>query len=126
VVRRYEVYAETDYVVRQPDGRPLAVPEWMTRPEAAEAKVVAAARLPIAALLALRRETLTSLSFCEQIVQEENPDVPTKDLTPAAAVRRGSPRPRRRLSASGEGTTAPGVDAFDAVLRGLDAQGGRR
>jgi hypothetical protein len=33
----------------------------MTRPEAAEAKIIAAARLPIAALLALRCETLTSL-----------------------------------------------------------------
>ena len=56
MVRRYEFCEETYYVVRLADGRPLAVPEWMTRPEAAEAKIVTTPRLPVAVLKALRSE----------------------------------------------------------------------
>jgi hypothetical protein len=55
VVRLYELHDEAYYVVRRADGRPLAVPVWMTRPEAAYARVVSAARLPLRVLLELRR-----------------------------------------------------------------------
>jgi len=46
------------------------VPEWMTRPEVAEAKIVTTARLPVAVLVALRNEAMTGFSSCEQIAQE--------------------------------------------------------
>ena len=39
VIRLYELHDESCYVVRQNDGKPLAVPVWMTRPEAANAKM---------------------------------------------------------------------------------------
>jgi hypothetical protein len=38
VVRMYDFHDEVYYVVRRADGRSLAVPAWMTRPEAAYAK----------------------------------------------------------------------------------------
>jgi len=57
--------------VRLADRRPFAVPEWMTRPEVAEAKIVTSARLPVAVIVALRNEAMTGLSSCEQIAQEE-------------------------------------------------------
>ena len=62
MVRLYELHDEAYYVVRRADGRPLAVPVWMTRPEAAYAKMVSAARLPVRVLLELRRVTVTCLS----------------------------------------------------------------
>ena len=40
------------------DGTPLAVPGWMTRPEAAYAEVVGAVRLPIPVLRELQRSYL--------------------------------------------------------------------
>src|SRR5450759_4345907 len=43
VVRVYDFHDEVYYVVRRADGTPLAVPAWMTRPEAAHAKIVAVA-----------------------------------------------------------------------------------
>ena len=52
MVRLYELQDEAYYVVRRADGRPLAVPVWMTRPEAAHAKMVSAARRPVRVLLA--------------------------------------------------------------------------
>ena len=128
MIRFYERYGVASYVVRLADRRPLAVPEWMTRPEAAEAKIVTTPRLPVAVLKALRSEAMTALSSCEQLVLEENPDVPAKDETPAATLRRSSPHthPRRRSPASGAGATPPGADAVDARPGSNDAQGGRR
>lgn len=105
--------------------RPLAVPEWMTRPEAAEAKIVVTPRLPVAVLLALRSETMAGLSSCEQMVQEEYPDVSAKGQIPAATLRRSSPDTDRKSTASGDGATPPRADAMDAGPGGHDAQGGR-
>ena len=53
----YDSHDEVYYVVRRADGTPLAVPAWMTRPEAAHAKIVSTARLPVRVLLELRRVT---------------------------------------------------------------------
>ena len=60
----YDSHDEVYYVLRRPDGKPLAVPAWMTRPEAAHAKIVSIARLPVRVLLELRRviETCRSSS----------------------------------------------------------------
>ena len=55
MVRVYNCHDETHYVVRRADGRPLAVPAWMTRPEAAAASVVSSAQLPVGVLFELRR-----------------------------------------------------------------------
>ena len=62
MIRLYELEDESYYVVRRVDGTPLAVPAWMTRPEAAHAKVVSTARLPVRVLLELRRISVTGLS----------------------------------------------------------------
>ncbi len=102
------------------------MPDWMTRPESAEAKFVTTARLPIAVLMALRSEAMTGLSSCEQIVQEGSPDVSAKDQAATTTLRKSSPRTGRRSPASGAGATAPGAGAVDAGSHGNDAQGGRR
>ncbi|MBZ5726598.1 MAG: DUF5372 family protein, partial [Acidobacteriia bacterium] len=47
VVRVYDSHDEVYYVLRRADGTPVAVPAWMTRPEAAHAKIVSTARLPV-------------------------------------------------------------------------------
>jgi hypothetical protein len=126
VVRRCELYGDAYYILRRPDGRPLAV-LGMTRPEMAKTTIVSTARLPTVVLIALRREVVTSLSCCEQIVQEENRDVSMKDQTSAAAVRRSSStNSSRRFPASGAGATLPGAEALDSGPGGHDAQIGRR
>ena len=40
MIRQYDFHDEVHYVVRLADGRPLAVPAWMTRPEAAGTRIV--------------------------------------------------------------------------------------
>ena len=71
VIRLYELHDGPYYVVRCTDGRPLAVPVWMTRPEAANAKMVSVARLPLRVLIELRRVCVTCLSSCVHNVPEE-------------------------------------------------------
>ena len=58
----YDSHDEVYYVLRRPDGTPLAVPAWMTRPEAANAKIISMARLPVRVLLELRCVIATCLS----------------------------------------------------------------
>ena len=70
----YDFHDEVYYVVRRADGTPLAAPAWMTRPEAAHAKIVSVARLPIRVLLELRRVNVTSLSSSVHNVHEEDHD----------------------------------------------------
>ena len=67
MIRQYEFHDEVHYVVRLDDGRPLAVPAWMTRPEAAGTRIVSAARLPVGVLLELLRVTEASLSSRVQL-----------------------------------------------------------
>ncbi len=71
MIRLYELEDESYYVVRRVDGTPLAVPAWMTRPEAAHANVVPTARLPVRVLLELRRLTVTCLFSPVQNVEEQ-------------------------------------------------------
>ena len=58
----YDSHDEVYYVLRRADGTPVAVPAWMTRPEAAHAKIVSTARLPVRVLLELRRVIATCCS----------------------------------------------------------------
>src|SRR5205807_4362284 len=90
VVRSYDVHDEACYVVRRADGTPLAVPVWMTRPEAAYAKIVSVARLPVRVLLELRRFTVTCLSSSVHNVPEEDHDAAVPSKTPTTDVRRSS------------------------------------
>jgi hypothetical protein len=68
----YDSHDEVYYILRRADGTPLAVPAWMTRPEAAHAKIVSAARLPVRVLLELRRVIATCRSSSAHNVHEED------------------------------------------------------
>ena len=81
----YDLQDEVYYVVRQADGRPLAVPAWMTRPEAAHAKIASVARLPVRVLLELRRVTVAYLSARAHNVHEENHDAAAPNEMPTRA-----------------------------------------
>jgi hypothetical protein len=94
VVRLYELHDEACYVVRRADGRPLAVPVWMTRPESAHAKIVSTARLPVRVLLELHRVAVTCLSSSVHNVPEEDYDAAAPGKTPTTDVRRNSHRSR--------------------------------
>jgi hypothetical protein len=73
VIRAYTSQEEAQYVVRLPDGKPLAVPVWMTCPDAAHAVIVSVAHLPAGVLFELRR---TAGGFavltCAQCAQGES------------------------------------------------------
>ena len=114
------------YVVRQADGRPLAVPDWMTRPEAANAKIVSIARLPVRALLELRRVAVTGPSSCVHNGHEEEHDAAAQDKTPTTTFRRTSPRSHSSTTHGGAGATPPDVGAMDAGADQDNLQGGRR
>ena len=60
MIRLYERVGEAFYVVRRADSRPLAIPEWMTRPDAANVRLVSMACLPVKVLLGLRNAAVTS------------------------------------------------------------------
>src|SRR6516225_7107286 len=94
VVRFYERHDESYCVVRRADGRPLAVPVWMTRPEAAHAKVISTgARVPLHVLLEPRRISVTGLSSPVHNVREEDHDgAAPPSQTPTTTVRRRSTR----------------------------------
>jgi hypothetical protein len=98
VVRLYELHDESYYVVRRADGRPLAVPVWMTHPEAAHATVVSrTAHLPLRVLLELARISVTALSSSVHNVREEDHDAaaPTGQTPTTTFRRRGSRRSGR-------------------------------
>jgi len=126
VVRLYELHDEAYYVVRRADGRPLAVPVWMTRPEAAYAKMVSAACLPVRVLLELRRVTVTCLSSRVHNVLEEDHDAAAPSETPTTTVRRSSRRSSRTTPIGGARAATPGAGAVDAGAGKDDARGGRR
>ena len=94
VVRLYELHDESYYVVRRADGRPLALPAWMTHPEAAHATIVSrTAQLPLRVLLELRRVGVIGLSSSVHNVREEVHDAaaPTGQI-PTTTFRRRSSR----------------------------------
>ena len=99
----YDLQDEVYYVVRQADGRPLAVPAWMTRPEAAHAKIASVARLPVRVLLELRRVTVAYLSARAHNVHEENHDAATPSKMPTTTLR-GTARRSRDTASTGRAT----------------------
>ena len=126
MVRVYDVHDEVYYVVRRADGSPLAVPAWMTRPEAAHATIVSIARLPVGVLLELHRVTTTCLSSSVHNVHEEDRDAaaPSKMST---TTLRGTTHGSRHTTPTGCATTAtPGTGSVDAGAGEDDLRGGRR
>jgi hypothetical protein len=91
----YDLHDEVYYVLRRADGSPLAVPAWMTCPEAAHAKIVSVARLPARVLLELHRVTATCLSSRAHNVHEEDHDAADPRNTPTATLRGTASRSHR-------------------------------
>jgi len=126
VIRVYDFDEDVHYVVRRSDGTPLAVPAWMTRPEAAYAKIVSVARLPAGVLLELRRVTATCLSSSAHNVHEEDHDAAAPSKTPTGTFP-GTARRTRRTTPTGRARAAtPGAGAVDASTDQDDPRGGRR
>ena len=126
VIRLYDLHDEAYYVVRRADGRPLAVPVWMTRPEAAYAEMVPVARLPVRVLLELRRMTVTCVSSRVHNAHEEEPDAAAPSETPTTTLRRTSRGPRRPTPTERARAAAPRAGAMDAGAGQDDPRGGRR
>jgi len=127
VVRRYDPHGEPYYVVRRADGRPLAVPAWMTRPEAAYAEIIPVAHLPTPVLLELRRVTVTWLSSSVHNPHEEDLDAAIPNEAPTTTLRRDTSRSCRRTSTGGPRAVATGAGAVDAGAGQDDPhEGGRR
>ena len=126
MIRRYERYSETFYVVRLANGRPLAVPDWMTHPEAANVKLVSTARLPGKALLELCNAAVTIPTSAVHNEREENQDANGQDKTTAPTLRGASPRGRRATPAGGNRAASPDIEAVDAGAGQRNPQGGRR
>jgi len=126
VIRRYERYSETFYVVRRTDGRPLAVPEWMTHPESADVKLVSTARLPGKVLLGLCSAAVTISSSAVQNKREEDQDANDQDTTTTPTLRGASPGTRRTTSAGGDSQASADIDANDAGAGQGNQQGGGR
>jgi hypothetical protein len=106
VIRVHYVNQEACYVARRPNGMPLSVPVWMTHLSAAEIEIAAEPRLPLAALLELRRLTTTCLSLLASKPTEEGHDVATSGAT-TRVVRRG----RSESCAATAGGRTRGSDA---------------
>jgi len=126
VIRRYERYSETFYVVRRVDDRPLAVPEWMTHPESANVKLVLTARLPGKVLLELCHAAVTIPSSAVQNRREEDQDANGEDTTTTPTLRGTSPRTRSTTPAGGNRPASPDIEAVDAGAGKRKPQGGRR
>jgi hypothetical protein len=126
VIRLYELHDEAYYVVRRDDGTPLAVPAWMTRPEAANAKIVSAARLPVRVLLELRSVTVTCLTSHMHNVHEEDHDATAPSKTPNTTLRRTSRRSRRTISTGRTRAATPGSCAVDEGAGQHAPRGGQR
>ncbi len=94
MVRLYEFHDEVHYVVRQTDGSPLALPGWMTDPEAAYVNVVSRARLPLCVLRELRRMAVTQRSSSVHNVHEEDHDAAVPSKIPTTPVPRAVPAVR--------------------------------
>ncbi|NJN05413.1 MAG: hypothetical protein HC814_02045 [Rhodobacteraceae bacterium] len=116
MVRVYSCHDETHYVVRRADGRPLAVPAWMTRPEAANACVVSTAHLPVDVLLELRRAVVTHVtSSVHNVHHDDHTTAPPEQVPAATAVRGGAAGSPRRGSPNGRRKgPAPSPDTVDA------------
>ena len=126
MVRLYEFHDEVQYVVRQTDGSPLAVPGWMTYPDAAYVDIVSTARLPLGVLVELRRMAVTYLSSSVHNVHEEDHDAAAPSKTPTTPFRGAARRSRRTISTGRARATAPIASAVAAGSGEDDARGGRQ
>lgn len=108
------------------DGRPLAIPEWMTRPDAANAKLVSTARLPVKVLLGLCRAAVTNCSSLVHNEHQEDQDGTDQDKATATTLPRTSPRSRGAAPAGSEGATPPDTCSVDASAGQNNPHGGRR
>jgi hypothetical protein len=126
VIRQYEFQDEVHYVVRLADGRPLAVPAWMTDPEAAGTRIVPAARLPVRVLLELRR--ITAASLCSRVhnVHEEDDNAAAPGKTPTTTFRRTASRSDRTSPTGRARAASPRSGSVDADAGQDDPQGGGR
>ena len=106
------------------DGTPLAVPGWMTRPEAAYAEVGGAVRLPIRVLRELHRVAVACLSSRHN-ADEEDPDAAAPTETPTRTLRRPPPLPVVRLPSDVQAQLRHAlVQWMQAVAKRLPAEGG--
>ena len=112
--------------MRQTDGSPLAVPGWMTDPEAAYVNTVSIARLPLCVLLELRRMAVTYLSSSAHNVHEEEHDAAVPSKIPTTTFRGAERRSRRTISTGRSGAAAPGAGTVAAGSGEEDARGGWR
>ena len=126
MVRLYECHNEVHDVVRQTDGSPLAVPGWMTDPEAAYVNMVSTARLPLCVLRELRRMAVTHRSANVHNVHEEDHDAAVPRKIPTTTVRADERRSRRTISPGRARVVAPSAGAVAAGSGEEDARGGRR
>jgi hypothetical protein len=126
VVRLYDFDQEAYYVVRRPDGTPVAVPAWMTHPEAAYAKIISAARLPVRVLLELHHMTAICFSTRVDNMHEENQDAPTQSKTPTPTLRRTADGSCGAIPAERARPVTPSASAVDAVAGQDDPEGGVR
>ena len=126
MIRAYTSQEEAHYVVRLLDGKPLAVPVWMTRPEAADAAIAAAAHLPVSVLFELRRTAVALQPSLVHNVRKENHKA-TGPSTPATRTLRGASGGSLRAAAAGvAGATTVGSGAMDTEFGQPDPQGGQR
>lgn len=127
VVRRYDLHDDAYYVVRRADSRPLAVPAWMTRPEAAYAEIIPTAHLPIRVLLELRRVSVTCLSCVLHNPREEDLDAATpNETTRTTTLRRDTNASCRRTPTGSARAAETSAGAVDAGLGQDDPPGARR
>src|SRR5260370_28069777 len=98
----------------------------MTHPEAAYAKCVSAARLPVRVLLELRRVTVTCLSSRVHNVHEENHDAAAPNKTPTTPLRRTARRSRRTTPTRRARAATPGARALDPGTLQDHPRGARR
>lgn len=84
MIRLHYVHEEPGYVVRRPNGLPLSFPVWMTQPAAARIEIVREPRLPLTALLELRRLATTYLSSMAPSDSEGGQDAATRGTTGVA------------------------------------------
>jgi hypothetical protein len=121
----YDFHDEVYYVVRLADGKPLAIPAWMTCPEAAQVKIVSRVRLPVRVLLELSRVTVTCISSRAHNVHEEDHDAADPSKTPTTTLRGTTSRSRRSTPTGRARAATPGTRAVDAGSGQDDPRGGR-
>jgi len=123
VIRAYTSQDEAHFVIRLPDGKPLAVPVWMTRPEAEDAAIVSMAHLPAVVLFELRRAGLALQPSLVHNVRKENHNATVPNTPPTRSLRGTSGGSRRATAAGVAGATTTGSGAMDKEFGQHDPRG---